>query len=363
MLKYFKFVIISTAMLLLSPGCTPQTNEAEKLPQIETAKQQPAVPTKVEAPKAEVIQPKPAEEIKTEPKKEVQPPKIETAKIEVEKAVEPPKVETKKPEPKPIAPKKIKKTLIENIYDDYTDILENFVDDNGMVDYKMLKRKKSRLKTTINKFAKIRPDEYSSWTKNEKTAFWLNAYNIHLLKIISSNYPIEASRYRLIFWPPTSIRHIQGIWSSYKIIVMDEEFTLSEISNRFFKKEFDDPRIFFAISHASMSSPPLLNEPYKGKTLDKQLDDQVKKFLTCPNGFSIDRKEQTVYLSSILLPEWYGKYFITKFQTDKKFKNNEPSIRAVLNFITNYISDSSVYYLERENYSVEFTKYDWRLNE
>ena len=148
-----------------------------------------------------------------------------------------------------------------------------------------------------------------------------------------------------------------------KFYVMDEEFTLSGIEQRFFRKEFDEPRVFFALSHASLSSPPLRNEPYYGRKLYEQLDDQVKRFLSRPLAFRIDRKKKRVRLSAILESTRYGKEFISKYGTDKKFKDQEPAVRAVLSFIANYISRRDVSFLELENYSVEYINYDWRLNE
>ena len=267
--------------------------------------------------------------------------------------VEPVKVEPPKPKPPPTV----------SFHDKCADILENYVDDKGMVDYKTLERKKQELRKLLDEFDELDPNEYNSWPKEDKIAFWLNAYNIQMLKIITDNYPIKSSRILRLFWPPNSIRHIKGIWESYKFIVMDEEFTLSEVERRFFRQEFDEPRIFFAISHASLSSPPLRNEPYYGRKLYEQLDDQVKRFLSDPRGFRIDRNDQTVYLSAILQPTWYGKELISKYGTDKKFKDQEPATRAVLNFATNYISQQDVSFLEVENYSVKYINYDWRLNE
>jgi hypothetical protein len=144
---------------------------------------------------------------------------------------------------------------------------------------------------------------------------------------------------------------------------MDEEFTLAEIERRFFRKQFDEPRVFFAISHASLSSPPLRNEPYYGHKLIQQLNNQAKRFLSSPQGSRIDREKQTVYLSAIFQSTWYGKEFISKYGTDKKFKDQQPAVRAVLNFLTNYTSKQDVSFLELKNYSVEYIKYDWRLNE
>jgi hypothetical protein len=272
--------------------------------------------------------------------------------------VTPEPVETTKVEPtKPSPP------LIVSFHDKCAHILNNFVDDEGMVDYKALKRKKLELKKLLDEFDELDPNVYNSWPKEDKIAFWLNAYNIQMLKIITDNYSIKSSRINRLFWPPTSIRHIKGIWSNYKFIVMDEEFTLSEVERRFFRQEFDEPRAFFAISLASLSSPPLRNEPYYGHKLYEQLDDQAKRFLSNPGGFRIDRNEQTVYLSAILQATWYGKDFISKYGTDKKFKDQQPSTRAVLNLAINYISQQDVSFLEVENYSVKYITYDWRLND
>ncbi len=144
---------------------------------------------------------------------------------------------------------------------------------------------------------------------------------------------------------------------------MDEEFVLSEIEHRFFREQFDKPQIFFAISHASLSSPPLRNEPYYGYKLDEQLDDQVSKFLSSPRAFRIDRDDKRVGLSAMLQPSWYGREFISRYGTDEKFKEHKPSVRAVLNFISNYISEQDAHFLLAENYSVKYINYDWRLNE
>ncbi len=310
------------------------------------------------------VTPEPIEPPKVEPAA-VEPPKVEPPKVQPA-AVEPPKVEPPKVEPATVEPNKPKPLPIVYFHDKCADILENYVNERGMVNYRKLRRKKPQLSKLLDEFAKFDPNEYSSWPKEDKIAFWINAYNIKMLKIIVDNYPIESSRILRLFWPPDSIRHIDrniGGISRQKFVVMDEEFTLAEIERRFFRQEFDEPRVFFAISHASLSSPPLRNEPYYGHKLYNQLDDQVKRFLSGRHAFKIDRKNQSVNLSALFQSTWYGKEFISKYHTDKKFKDQQPEVRAILNFLTNYISRQNVSFLELKNYSVEYIKYDWRLNE
>lgn len=242
-------------------------------------------------------------------------------------------------------------------------LLKEFVRDNGIVNYAGLKRKRPELKQLLDEFGKLDPAEYDRWSTEDKIALWINAYNIQMLNIIVQNYPIESSRVARLWWPPNSIRHIQGIWSDYKFLVMDEEFTLSEIERRFFRKQFNDPRVFFAICTASRSSPPLRNEPYTGEKLAGQLDDQARKFLSGPDGLRIDRQSKMVYITALLEPTWFGGEFLDKYGTAKKFKNQQPIVRATLNFILNYIPAGDVNFLEVENYSIKYMTYDWSLNE
>jgi len=215
----------------------------------------------------------------------------------------------------------------------------------------------------LEQFRKLGRKEYNSWSKDDKLAFWIDGYNLNFLKIIMDNYPIESNRMLRLFWPPNSIRHINGIWNEHKFIIMDEEFTLQEIDQRFLQKEFGEPLAFLAISYASVSGPPLRNEAYCGRNLSVQFDDQVKKFLAGQHAFKIDKENQKVYLSSIFNSTWYGSQFTAKYGTDLKFKQQEPTVRAILNFLTKYVSSQDIDYLETGNYTVEFLRYDWTLND
>ena len=183
-----------------------------------------------------------------------------------------------------------------------------------------------------------------------------------MIHIIIENYPIQSSRIFRLIWPPDSIRHIKGIWTDYKLIVMDEEFTLSAVDRDILRKQFNDPRIFLALTQASVSGPPMRSEPYRGDTLDAQLDDQVKKFLYSDQGFSIDTANKVIYTSALFDPTWYGQEFLKKYSIDRKFKDYSPVDRAVLNFISNYLSPDSVRFLELENYQIKKFPYNWRLN-
>ena len=260
-------------------------------------------------------------------------------------------------------PTKAARSVADEFGDKCVQVLSTFVREDGSVDYRRLKIGRLQLSFVLKQFANLTSEEYGRWEKKDKMAFWINAYNLQMLTIIIDNYPIESSRVRRLFWSPTSIRHIDGIWDKHKFIIMDEEFTLSEIEQRFFRGQFKEPRVFFTLALASVSGPKLLDVPYYGKNLDEQLEARTKAFLVREDGFRIDRKEGKVYVSSILRPSWYGGEFIAQYGTNKKFKDQSAEVRAVLSFVTNYVSEADVSFLETENYEIEYIRYDWRLNE
>ena len=144
---------------------------------------------------------------------------------------------------------------------------------------------------------------------------------------------------------------------------MDEEFTLGEVERRLLSKTFADPRAYLAIAYAGRSSPSLRRTPYRGAKLNQQLDAQVKAFLASRQGFRIDRSKNIVFLSALFRPSWRGKDFVDRYATDKKFKDRPAETRAVLNFLTRYLSQEDIYFLEVENYTISYMNFDWRLND
>jgi len=263
-----------------------------------------------------------------------------------------------------VIPEDLKPKSATSFHDKCADILKTFVDDKGMVDYKGLRGEGIKFRALLDEFDHLDPNEYRSWLKEDKIAFWINAYNLQKLKVVSANYPIQSSsRFLRVLWGPTDLRHIEGKIAMHKFLVMDEEFTFKKIEKSFFRGEFDDPRILLAISDACLSSPPLRNEPYYGHKLNEQLDSQTKRFLSNPLAFKIDRPRQRVYLSAIFETGRYGREFLKKFAIDRKFKDHPPVTRAVLNFITNYVSKRDSSFLEVGNYSVKYMTYDWKIND
>ena len=234
-------------------------------------------------------------------------------------------------------------------YDDYAAVLKTYVSDRGLVDYKGLQANRQQLDAFNAAFAAVAPSTYSSWDEKEQIAFWINAYNAFTLQSIVDQNPLKKS-----------IRDIPGVWKWRKFKIAGQSKTLDNIEHDTLRVDFNEPRIHAALVCAAISCPPLRNEPYRAEKLDAQLDDQVRKFLNSPHGFRIDQKEGRVYLSSIF--KWFGKDWKQSYSAEDKFTGNA-SERAVLNFVSNYLSRQDREYLAQGDYKISYLDYDWSLNQ
>jgi hypothetical protein len=240
-------------------------------------------------------------------------------------------------------------------------LLSEFVDENGFVDYKTLRRQRVRLKSLLRYIANQDPADYATWPEDEKIAFWLNAYNLHALKIVVDHYPIQGSRWLNMTYGPDSLRHIKGFKTHFKFLVMDEEFTLAGIENRIMNQRFRDPRLYFALAQQTYSSPPLAQRAYRGAHLWERIEAQTKAYLNSAQGVRIEPEKQKVWLPALFgimgdcLQETYG--------VDRKFKDFPTLERAMLHFVSRYVPPADQRYLETGNYRIHYHTYNWRLND
>ncbi|MEM6770163.1 MAG: DUF547 domain-containing protein, partial [Bacteroidota bacterium] len=68
-------------------------------------------------------------------------------------------------------------------------ILQQFVDGKGMVNYAALKKEEARLDAYLATLAEATPVDL--WSHNEGLAYWINAYNAYTFKLILNNYPVD----------------------------------------------------------------------------------------------------------------------------------------------------------------------------
>lgn len=244
---------------------------------------------------------------------------------------------------------------------DYAVVLQTYVNDVGLVDYRRLKADSGRLLSYRADVAGLPRNHYEEWDRDAKIAFWLNAYNGLTLQVIIGHYPIKASFLRSLVYPSNSIRQIDGAWDKIEFKVMGRKLTLGRIEHEILRKEFHEPRIHMALVCAAIGCPPLRDEPYVGERLDEQLNDQTRRFLGNREKFRIDRKRGIVYLSSIF--KSFAGDFVKSYVPSENIGRYDTATSAVLNFVASYLEEADRNYLLAGKYRVKYLDYDWSLNE
>ena len=227
-------------------------------------------------------------------------------------------------------------------------VLAAYVDDGGLVDYESLQGDRQSLDAYNASLQLTTPDTFESWSEAEQIAVLINAYNSLTLKSIIDQDPIR-----------DSIKDIRGVWRFNKHGLFQDRQTLNNIEHDILRVDYNEPRIHAALVCAAISCPYLRQEPFTGENLDAQLDDQVKIFLSREEAFKIDRDNNVVMLSAIF--DWFGQDWVPSFGTEDGFAGSKNE-KAVLNFISEYVSAEDKAYLEAGGYDVKYTDYDWALN-
>ncbi len=214
-------------------------------------------------------------------------------------------------------------------------LLKKHVNDKGMVDYKAMIADSVALNKYLDMLSVNVPDE-DVWTDAAKLAYWINAYNAFTVKLIIKNYPVKS-----IKDIAGGIPFVNTPWDVKFIEIGDETYDLNNIEHGIIRKEFNEERIHFALVCAAISCPRLRNEAYTAEKLNDQLNDQARTFFNDSSKNKISQDNASV---SPLL-KWYGG----------DFKDKAPGLRE-------YVNQYSKVQIN-EGVDIEFTDYDWSLNE
>lgn len=220
-------------------------------------------------------------------------------------------------------------------HEGWTALLEEHVSESGLVDYKGFIQDKERLNAYTQLLSDNPPAE--NWSKDEQLAYWINAYNAFTIKLIVENYPLESIK---DLNPTIAIPMVSTIWNKDWFQIGGEDFSLDRIEHRIIRRDFDEPRIHFAVNCASMSCPVLRAEAYEPDRLDQQLDEQARLFINDP--FRNDLNAERPRVSKLF--SWFTGDF-TDGQTLVEFINSyaeqqlDPKIR------------------------LRYLDYDWSLND
>lgn len=204
-------------------------------------------------------------------------------------------------------------------------LLQKHVSEAGSVNYKGLKSDKALLDAYCGLLSANPVQE--SWSKEEKMAYWINAYNAFTLKLIVDNYPTK------------TIMNFDGgkTWDVRRIKLGDKKYSLNNIENDILRPQFKDARIHFALNCAAKSCPPLWNHAYTAANLETTLDVRTRAFVNDGKYNTITANRAQV--SKIF--DWYG----ADFGNLKKFLNQYSKTPL------------------KPTATVTFNEYNWDLNQ
>ena len=221
----------------------------------------------------------------------------------------------------------IEKIAITEVFDHsiFNNLLQKFVTDQGNVNYNGFRNERTTLRNYIDSLGDNMPDD--SWSKEDKLAYWINAYNALTIDLILQNPGLN------------SIKDIDKPWNQRLWKLGNKWYNLDEIEHQILRK-MNEPRIHFAIVCASVSCPKLQNKVFTALNLDDQLNAATKEFLSDSSKNKLSRDK--IQISKIF--KWFAK----------DFKQGQ----SLISFLNKY-SDIQI----SQNANIKFMDYNWSLND
>lgn len=197
---------------------------------------------------------------------------------------------------------------------------------NGKVAYSKIHKNTSLLNDLLSLAEGI---SVSKGDANNYQAFWINAYNLSVIKGIIDNYPTN------------SPLDNKGFFDKTTYSLGGKKITLNDIEHKLLRGQFNDARFHFVLVCGAVGCPPLISEAYLPETLNAQLEKQTKLAL---NGsfLRVNSKKNRVEASQIM--EWYKGDFTMNGKTE-------------IDFINQYRTEK----LEGK-YKLSYFPYDWKVN-
>lgn len=195
----------------------------------------------------------------------------------------------------------------------------------GKVDYKGIHSDPTQLNELMSLMSIV---NVSSVNKKEYQAFWINAYNISVIKGIIDNYPLN------------SPLDVNGFFDKTSYSIAGTNITLNEIENDILRKKFKDARFHFVLVCGARGCPPIIARAYTAENLEQLLEKQTIKALNNSSFIKVSGNE--VALSEIF--KWYKEDFVDNESSEidfiNKYRNEKISVGA----------------------NISYYPYDWRLN-
>ncbi|MEM7809198.1 MAG: DUF547 domain-containing protein [Planctomycetota bacterium] len=208
----------------------------------------------------------------------------------------------------------------------YDAMLREHVDGDGFVDYEQLRLSRTALDAYVDYLATV---DLDGMAKDDRLATLINAYNAFMLQMV-----LDAGNVEHV------LDDLEEPFDRKRFTLAGEQVSLNGLENDWIRADFDEPRIHWAVNCAAASCPPLRAEAYVGNRLNKQLAEQERLVHTDEKFVRYDG--DTLFLTPLY--DWYGQDFVD-------------AAGSVYGYVRPLLD------LPEEEPAIEFTEYDWTLND
>ena len=210
------------------------------------------------------------------------------------------------------------------------------------VDYVGMGRQRAGLRSYLGTLAAVDEADFQAWSREQRRAFLINAYNAHTVELI-----LRAERL------PASIKDLgsflRGPWKQSFFSLFGDQRNLDEVEHSMLRgdPELTDPRLHFALNCAAIGCPALRPEAYVATRLEAQLDEQLRRFLS-------DRTRNRAIADGTLA-------------VSKIFDWYEDDFGSLGYYLSRYadalgLTAEAAAKLANGKMAIKFLEYDWRLN-
>ena len=215
-----------------------------------------------------------------------------------------------------------------------------------LFDYAALAEDTSALDAYIAQMRTVTPEDLAAWSREQRFAFWINAYNAFTVKKVVKNLPLKSIRDLDKGFGLTTV--FEQAWIKLQPLHPSgkpAKLSLNDIEHGILRARFKDARVHAAVNCASLSCPPLLGEAFVADRLEQQLDSQMRAFVADRKRNPFKRDKHEVRLSKIF--DWFAEDF-------------ERDAGGVREYLLRYASDEDAAFIR--DAKLKFTDYSWKLN-
>jgi Protein of unknown function, DUF547 len=214
------------------------------------------------------------------------------------------------------------------------------------VDYAAFAKDRAELKKVLDALSAVPKAEFDAWSREQRMAFLINAYNAFTVEVILTKYPDLKSIKELGVFN-------RGPWKNEFFTLLGDKHHLDWIEHEQLRPKYADPRVHGAVNCASIGCPALRPEAFTAGKLDAQLEDGMTRFIA-------DRTRNRVAGGKLEVSSIF-KWFKEDFEKGHK------GIASVEDLFAKYatqVSDKPEEQaaLKAKTLPVSHLDYDWSLN-